>query len=482
MENNRMRSGDLGDGTFLNPIIRGNYADPSIIRVNEDYYMVHTSYEYIPGLIIWHSNDLVNWEPIGSALHKYTGDVWAPDFVHYGGKYYIYFPSQRTNWVITADDPRGPWSEPVNLHTKYIDPGHVVGPDGKRYLHLSGGYMIELEEDGITTVGEARKIYEPWKYPEDWIVEAFSLEGPKLTYRDGYYYLTVAQGGTAGPPTSHMVAVSRSRTPWGPWEHSPHNPIIRTESAQENWWSQGHGSLVDTPEGDWWMVFHAYEKGLHSLGRQTLLLPVEWTPDGWFRIPEGVRADQTIPKPGGYKVAHGWPESDNFRGGELGTHWQLVKGRGRERHSVQDGWLQIEGREENDGNSPLLYMSGHPSYEVEIEVCVQGDAEGRLILYYDDSAYFGIGVSKQGIRHFRTFKSYRAIPFQSETVRLCIRNDWNIVSMHYDTGEGWKKYDKVIDASGFHHNTFGRFLSLRVGLDAVGQGTARFTDFRYTVR
>lgn len=142
--------------------------------------------------------------------------MWAPDFVAHNGMYYIYYPAGRTNWVVTASSPAGPWSKPINLGIKGIDPGHTAGPDGKRYLHMSGGDFVELTADGLAIAGEVRHVYNGWRYPDDWVVEAYSLEGPKITVHDGYYYLTAAVGGTAGPPTSHMAVSSRSRTPWGP--------------------------------------------------------------------------------------------------------------------------------------------------------------------------------------------------------------------------------------------------------------------------
>ncbi|WP_100406463.1 family 43 glycosylhydrolase [Bacillus solitudinis] len=476
------QQGDLGNGTFLNPILGGNYADPSIIRVGEDYYMVHTSYQYVPGLIIWHSRDLVNWEPIGTALEHLNGNVWAPEFVYHNQTFYIYFPADRTNWVTKADNPKGPWSKPINLNTSHIDPGHVVGPDNKRYMHLSGGNMVQLADDGLSVVGEVRHVHEPWKYPDEWEVEAFSPEGPKLTFHNDYYYLTVAVGGTAGPPTSHMVVTSRSRTPWGPWEHSPFNPIIKTNSKDEKWWSQGHGTLIDTPDGDWWMVFHAYENRLHTVGRQTLLLPIEWTEDGWFKIPDGVTAEQTLTKPKGEIVKHGFPIVDHFEGEEIGLHWQWFGEPDRSRFSVGEGALTIQGKESDEVASPLLYMAAHRSYEVEVDVSVEGEALARFMLYYDPTSYFGLSVSKEGVQHFRTFKKYTVKSYKGQAIKLLIKNIDNIVSFYYKETEGdWVKYDKVIDCSGFHHNTFGGFLSLRIGIDTIGQGKAKFKHFQYRI-
>ncbi len=465
--------------TFQNPILKGNYADPSIIRVGSDYYMVNTSYKYLPGLIVWHSCDLINWEPISSALKQYVGDVWAPDFVYFKEKYYIYFPANRTNWVVVADDPRGPWSEPVDLQMTLIDPGHVVGPDGLRYLHLSDGKMAQLADDGLSVVGEVRHVFDPWEYPDDWEVEAFSLEGPKLTLHNGYYYLTIAEGGTSGPPTSHMAACSRSRTPWGPWEHSPHNPIIRTKSKEERWWSIGHGSLIDTPEGNWWMIFHGYDNSFHTTGRHTLLLPIEWTEDGWYKVPDGVSAEQALLKPPGKVLQHGFPTTDYFAGNTIGDHWQLFGEMPEQRFHQEDGALHVAGSE--DGRiAPLLYMVGDRAYEADIEVLVEGEAEARLMLYYSDTAYFGVGVNQGGVRFYRTFKNYRSEPYEGTSLQLRVRNDHNIVTFYYKEQHGeWKKYDKVTDASGFHHNTFGLFLSLRIGLDAVGKGSVTYKSFQY---
>jgi len=132
-------SSSKGGAYYLNPIFAGDYPDPSIMRDGDDYYIVHSSFEYYPGLLIWHSKDLINWTPVTHALHKYVGSVWAPSLVKYKNKYYIYFPAGNTNYVITADSIGGPWSDPVDLKIGFIDPGHFTDAAGKRYLYFSSG-------------------------------------------------------------------------------------------------------------------------------------------------------------------------------------------------------------------------------------------------------------------------------------------------------------------------------------------------------
>lgn len=244
----QQRKADLGNGSYLNPIMAGDHPDPSVLKDGDDYYMTFSSFEAYPGLTIWHSRDLVNWEPIGSALKKYIGSVWAPELTKHNGRYYLYIPAKLPGnnniYVIHADNIRGPWSEPVALGNARIDPGHIVGEDGKRYLFLSHGDRVQLSDDGLKIAGPVQHVYDGWKYPAQWDVEGYAQEGPKMTRHGDYYYMTLALGGTAGPPTGHMVVSARSKSIHGPWENSPYNPIIRTESAAEKWWSKGHAT--------WW--------------------------------------------------------------------------------------------------------------------------------------------------------------------------------------------------------------------------------------
>ncbi|WP_347880760.1 family 43 glycosylhydrolase [Paenibacillus sp. F411] len=468
---------------YMNPIIAGDYPDPSIVRVDQDYYMTHSSFQYAPGLLIWHSRNLVHWEPVGYALQEYLGDVWAPDFIEHHGMFYIYFPANGTNWVVTAPSPIGPWSRPIDLSVGHIDPGHIAAPDGKRYLHLSGGHFVELEADGCSVIGTPRKVYDGWPYPLEWRVEGFCLESPKLMYKDDYYYLTSAQGGTAGPATSHMVISARSRTPWGPWENSPYNPIVRTSSRSERWCSRGHGTLLDASDGTWWMLYHGYEKEFYTLGRQTLMEPIEWTSDGWFRVPGGIQPDQPLPLPSSASVDpsdHGMMLSDSFAESRLGLQWQRFGASiDDHRYELKDRSLTIHADEVE--LSPLLCIVPDHAYSIETEISLLDEgAEGLLLLFYDRACYTGIGLSKHGVFGIRRSRKLKPRICSANRVRLKLINDKHEVELYYKLEEeDWVKLPETMDTSGYHHNALGGFLSLRAGIEATGKGRVQFHDFTY---
>jgi beta-xylosidase len=246
------RRADLGNGRFLNPIFAGDHPDPSLVCDGEDYYLTFSTFDAYPGIVIWHSRDLVNWRPVTAALTQPIGSVWAPDLVKHDGRFYCYIPARtpekKSIYVITADKIEGPWSDPVDLNLPlHIDPAHVADDDGTRWLFLSGGDRVQLSGDGLSTVGSVEHVYDPWRYPEEWVVETFAPEGPKIMKRGDYWYMTTAVGGTAGPPSGHMVIMARSKSLAGPWENCPRNPLIRTLSAREKWWSRGHATLFEGP-------------------------------------------------------------------------------------------------------------------------------------------------------------------------------------------------------------------------------------------
>lgn len=484
------RKADLGNGWFLNPIIAGDHPDPSVLKVGRDYYMVHSSFESVPGLLVWHSRDLVNWEPVGPALNRYVGNIWAPDLAYHNGRFYIYFPAlganKLTNMVVHADDIRGPWSDPIDLNVGHIDPGHAVGPDGKRYVFLSGGHYAPLSDDGLSVTGPVKKVYDGWKYPDHWDVETFAQEGPKILRHGDYYYMVLAEGGTAGPATSHMVIMARSKSIHGPWENSPYNPIVRTQTAAEKWWSKGHATLVEGPDGkQWYLVYHAYENGYYNLGRQTLLEPVEWTEEGWVKT-AGYDVARPIPMPaGGEAVPHGLAFSDDFSTKKIGTQWSFFHPNGPldERCRYENGaWVvKATGTSPKDC-SPLSFVCGDHAYEIEVEVDCDDGATAGLLVFYSERLFAGLGFSKESMLEYSKGDT-QAFPKQTPIGRhyfLRLRNDRHIVTLwHSSDGEHWAKHWMQFEVSGYHHNVAGGFLSLRPALMAAGSGEVRFRNFKY---
>jgi len=129
-------------GSFVNPVFAGDYPDPSLLVDGDDFYVVHSSFEYYPGLTIWHSKDLINWSPVTSALTQYVGSVWAPDLVKYKDKHYIYFPAGNTNYAVVSESINGPWSDPIDLEVGNIDPGHVADKEGNRLHSRHSGIVV----------------------------------------------------------------------------------------------------------------------------------------------------------------------------------------------------------------------------------------------------------------------------------------------------------------------------------------------------
>jgi len=425
-----------------------------------------------------------------TALKSPLGQVWAMDIVKHRSRYYIYIPGtpggHQGVFVIWADDMAGPWSEPIDLKLPgRIDPGHAVGEDGKRYLFVNGIEYVKLADDGLATDGELKPAYQPWRYPEDWVVEMFAPEGPKILRRGGYFYLITAVGGTSGPPTGHMVIAARSRSIHGPWEHCPHNPIVRTWRAEEKWWSRGHASLVEGPAGDWWMVSHGYENGFRTLGRQTLLEPVEWTPDGWFRA-TAPNISVPLRKPAGGKAGPAlFPLSDDFARSKFGTQWAFQGGGPDEMKRVRFGKSGIEIAGKGSGpadSSPMAAIAGDLAYEAAATFEILEGGEGGLLLWYGDRGFVGVGVNGTQLLTFNYAQEHpwMRVDLAARTVSLKLRNDRNIVTFYYAAqGAEWTQHPWQMDVSGLHHNVFGGFLSLKPALYSAGKGAVRVSNFTY---
>lgn len=499
--------------TFINPILAGDRPDPAVIKVGDEYWLTYSSFEAAPGLPLYRSSDLVTWTYETAALPNPVGNTFAVDIAEHGGRFFIYIPFIPTPWstltdasifVIHADAMSGPWSEPIDLGIRgAIDPGHVLGEDGHRYLFVSGVRRIQLSDDGLSTVGELEKAYDGWRYPDEWITEAYALEGPKLFTKDGWFYLVSAVGGTGGPPTGHMVIVARSRSVHGPWENHPRNPIARTEAASEAWWSRGHATLVPGPSprqqamvlgrrpveaatdpDDWWMISHGYENGYRTLGRQILLEPIRWGDDGW---PEAAVRDIGAPigaPAGAAPQLPAPPIADDFSQLELGRRWTFhAPGHGEaERVRIDDG-LVLRGKGTSPADtSPLAMLTGDHAYEVEVEVEVASGVEAGLLLFFNNRLFCGMGINGERMLSYSGgIRTHWREPAPASTrITLRLVNDEHIVSGWYRLPGGkWTRHAIRYETSGYHANTVGDLLSLRPALYAAGEGEARFGDFHY---
>lgn len=474
--------GEAPYGTYTNPVLGGDYPDPSILRDGKDYYLTHSSFDYNPGLIVWHSTDLVNWEPISYALSTYLGSVWAPDIAKVDGQYRIYFTVHgRGNWVVSADSPYGPWSEPMDLHVDKIDPCIAVAEDGTKWLYLSGGWRKQLTPDGLDTVeGTLEHVYDGWIFPSDWVTEGLCLEGPKLKKIGDWWYYLSAEGGTAGPPTSHMVTVARSKTLDGPWENSPYNPLIHTWHDSDRWWSRGHGSLVDTPDGRWYCIYHSYENGFTGLGRQTLLEPVSFDSEGW---PRSVVADVAAPIAAPLPL-HPVDRKAHLGEFRVGLDWKYYKDFDPSRASIKDGVLTLKATGTCPADSaPLMFVAGDHAYEFEVEINRTPGSVAGLVIYYDSRFYVGQGINDRGTLRFRRDKGgVRSKLPDVEHIWLRVRNDNQVITGYYSLdGKEWVKEEWGMEISGFNHNTFHDFQSMLPGLMAAGNGEVKFSNFKYRV-
>jgi len=297
-----------------NPILKGFNPDPSVCRVGDDYYMVTSTFEYFPGVPVYHSKDLINWDMIGHAIHRTdqldfseipaTHGVFAPTIRYHKGTFYMIttFVTQLQgqqssnevkggNFIVTAKNPAGPWSDPHWIdNAPGIDPSLFFDDDGKVYytgnrtakdpIYRAQKEIwtqeIDLEKfelKGPISLIEAKPYYE-----NKLLRSALAFEGPHLYKKEGIYYLVISHGGTG---MSHAVSIWKSETPMGPWEFNPANPLLTHHGYEGTGINcTGHADFFETQQGDWYTVFlgvRSTENNFNVMGRETFLAPVDWS-------------------------------------------------------------------------------------------------------------------------------------------------------------------------------------------------------------
>ncbi|MER2177329.1 MAG: family 43 glycosylhydrolase, partial [Stenotrophomonas maltophilia] len=247
-----------------------------------------------------------------------------------------------------------------------------------------------------------------------------------------------------------------------------------------------HATVIEGTDGRWWMMYHGYENGYWTLGRQALLEPIEWTADGWF-VAKGGDLGQPLAKPSGTSVGqHGMALSDDFRGKTLGPQWSFFNPAQDEykRLEFTGKGLVLQGKGETPrDSSPLTAIAGDKAYQFEVEMEIAPGAVGGALLFYSDRLYVGVGSNGEKFIMHRYGEERPARLAPSATggkLWLRVTNNRHIVTIHSSTdGRTWQKYPVQMEVSGYHHNVAGKFLALKPAIYAAGDGKVQFRNFRY---
>lgn len=517
----------LAGGNFRNPILPGFYPDPSIVRVDQDFYLVNSSFGYFPGLPIHHSRDLVHWRQIGNAIDRpeqidfgtdeLTRGLFAASISHHDGMFYIAntcFYCDGGNFLIHARNPAGPWSDPVWLQVRGIDPSLFFDADGSAWvvhndvpdgpLRYDGHRAIWLQQINLqdgAAIGPRRLLVDggvdPASNPEH-------IEGPHLFKHNGWYYLTAAEGGTG---EQHAQMIWRSRHLAGPYQPGPDNPVLTQRdldpARRDPVTSAGHAQFVALADGSWWAVFLAtrpYRGNQYNLGRETFLLPVRWH-DGWPQVlPQGAALPLQLPRPAlpattapaTDSAAFGWQET--FTAARLPAQWLTL-------HPPRSDWYHTggDGLQLQPGSIPLGRQgsAGQPHYlghrlqhhratlEMELSAATVGDGElAGLALLQNERHYFVLAIERNdGLQSLVLYQRASGeapesgremarlpLPAEAGDIGLRLQLDHDRAQAWYSLQpQHWRPFGPALDASllsvetagGFIGNTFGPYVLRR---------------------
>lgn len=396
--------------TYSNPILTGFFPDPSIVKVDEDYYMVNSTFQYFPGIIISHSKDLVNWQQIGHALERNeyldltdaenSLGVWAPDISYHDGWFYIFYPFMKKNmetgvfsvknFMIKSQKPEGPYSEPSLINESGIDPSHFIDDDGSHYMAFDPGFnIIKLNNDCTKAIGDPIEI---WKGTQSTIY----AEGPHIFKKDGYYHLILAEGGTG---LEHRITHARSKNLLGPYESSPYNPVLIQKNPKSRIQKSGHGKLVKTQNNEWWAVYLCGRPNVSehcTLGRETCLDPVQWTDDGWFVVNEHKGPSEVQKIPNLDKFVFDQQLSDDFDSSTLGKQWQFVRNPDNNNWSLSERaghlriWTGDIGIHNIKSKNLLVQRERHHNYSAVVKIEFypeKNNEQAGIVCYYDTTCF-----------------------------------------------------------------------------------------------
>ncbi|MGW2832702.1 glycoside hydrolase family 43 protein [Streptomyces sp. NPDC001286] len=488
--------------TVSNPVIPGFHPDPSICRVGEDYYLACSSFEYFPGVPVFHSRDLVHWTQIGNALDRpgqlrlpldspSSGGIYAPTLRHHDGRFWLIVTnvSADGNLLVTATDPAGPWSDPVLLPgVRGIDPDLAWDEDGTCWCTVAGVSQIRLDPTTGETSGPSRRLWSG-------MPGAKAPEAPHL-YRIGdYWYLLIAEGGTE---RCHGVSIARARGPEGPFEPCPANPVLTHRGTDHPVQNTGHADLVQAPDGSWWMVLLGVRPGggtpgWHVLGRETFLAPVTWA-DDWPVVGEPA-LDLPAPPwplvPGPVE-----PVRDDFDRAELRPQWISLRDRPAEHCTTgeRSGWLTLRARG-GSLDEPDVVFVGRRQQRLTCEARTLIDsAQGRggLAVRLDEEHHYEIEASEGEVRlltrigPLRTVVASLAVPAGPVVLRVRVsgapprdaRTGPDLVALGIEEPDGTFTELGTLDGRYLSTEVAGGFTGRVIGMYAAS-GTVHFDWFDY---
>ena len=476
-------AGDSYENTYHNPIRRGFFPDPSIVRVENDFYMVNSSFCFFPCIPVSHSRDLIHWEIIGYAITEpawaeiddLNGGMgyWAPDISYYNGRFYITATlrknddceKRRVQMVTSSAKAEGPYEKPVFLDIDGIDPSIFRDDDGKTYMLVNrGARLFELSEDCKTVLDDKGLLW----YGDN----KRKPEGPHLLKQNGYYYLFLAEGGTG---MGHCITVARSKTLEGPYEPCPHNPIMHQWDQGALIQCTGHGKPIQLQDGRWYIAYLCLRKpedGYGIIGRETCLDPMEWTPEGWPRINggRGPSGQQKLPFVGKRfenmgdrmeKKEQGYPRWQ-------GKDWMTPRTLSSERLAVRNDVLFLRGSLDDLNTSACrsVFVKRQEKFvftamlTYRIPDLIEGQSLG-LTCYYDENSYLKYGVSNRAGRPGILLQEYVGDglrtdlfrPFAEDEITADRKIRCKVAVNHlertfsYDMGKGWVVTEVVKDTS-----------------------------------
>ncbi|HEY9375673.1 MAG TPA: family 43 glycosylhydrolase [Jiangellaceae bacterium] len=386
-----------------NPLIPGFNPDPSIVLVDGVYYLVTSTFEYLPGIPVYRSTDLVGWEHIGNVATRLEqvcvrdvptgGGVWAPTIRHREGLFYVIITvamSPRGCVVFTATDPAGPWSDGTTIEgVGGIDPDLAWDDDGTAYVTFSGLFTSGPDfgdHKGIQQVRVDLDAGKALEVPRSvWSGTGLKFpEAPHLYHRGDRWYLVIAEGGTE---RGHSVSVARGPSPEGPFEGHPANPVLSARSTSRPIQNTGHADLVDTPGGGSALVMLGMRplgitQSFSPLGRESFITPVAWA-DGW-PLPEPVLLN---PRHGVHEEVFDFTDRSTL----LDPGWMAVRGTPESVASVQAGRLSINGRVGLDDSHPQFVGRRQRHLTATVSTTVDASAGvGGLAARYDESHWFSL--------------------------------------------------------------------------------------------